>query len=369
MRYRHVCIESFAYRLPPHVVTSEEIEDRLRPLYERLRLPAGRLELMTGIRERRFFDPGTRPGQISALTATDAVERSGIDRRYFGALVHGSVSRDQLEPATANAVHHAAGLPADCLVCDVSNACLGLLNGMLIVADMIELGRIRAGVVVGTETGRDLVEHTIESLLADPNVTRNDVKGEFASLTIGSGSVAIVLCDRKLSRTGNRLLGGACGSATEHHGLCAGGNSGGTAVPVAEAASFRATAGSGGHDNRPRMQTDSEALLHAGIDLAAATWENARTSLGWSNADVDKVATHQVGRAHRKLLLDRLELDPAKDFPTVEFFGNTGAVALPTAAALSIERGHVRPGDKLALLGIGSGLNCLMLGVEWNATP
>jgi 3-oxoacyl-[acyl-carrier-protein] synthase-3 len=351
MRYRHVCIEALAYRLPPHVVTSEEIEERLRPLYERLRLPAGRLELMTGIRERRFFDPGTRPGEISAQTATEAVERSGIDRRHFGAIIHGSVSRDQLEPATANAVHHAAGLPADCLVFDVSNACLGLLNGMLIVADLIELGRIRAGVVVGTETGRDLVEHTIESLLNDPDTTRNDVKGEFASLTIGSGSAAIVLCDRRLSRTGNRFLGGAFASATEHHGLCAGGESQATAA-----------------GDRPRMQTDSEALLHAGIDLAVVTWEHARASLGWSNDDVDKVATHQVGRAHRKLLLERLELDPPKDFPTVEFLGNTGAVALPTAAALAIERGHVQPGDRLALLGIGSGLNCLMLGVEWNAT-
>jgi acyl-CoA:acyl-CoA alkyltransferase len=369
MRYRHVCIEALAYHLPPHVVTSDEIEERLKPLYERLKLPAGRLELMTGIRERRFFDPGTRPGQVSAQTATEAVERSGIDRRYFGALVHGSVSRDQLEPATANGVHHAAGLPGDALVLDVSNACLGLLNGMLIVADLIELGRIRAGVVVGAETGRDLVEHTIESLLNDPHVTRNDVKTEFASLTIGSGSAAIVLCDRRLSRTGNRLLGGAFGSATAHHGLCAGGESSATAAPVAEAASFRSAAGSGGCDERPRMKTDSEALLHAGIDLAAVTWEKTRTSLNWSNGDVDKIATHQVGRAHRKLLLERLELDPAKDFPTVEFLGNTGAVALPTAAALAIERGHVQSGDKLALLGIGSGLNCLMLGVEWNAMP
>ena len=349
MRYRHVCIEAIVSRLPPCVVTSEELEDRLAPVYERLRLPAGRLELMTGIRERRFFEPGTRPGTVSACTANDAIERSGIDRRYLTALIHGSVCRDQLEPATANVVHHACDLPADAFVLDVSNACLGLLNGILIVADLIELGRIRAGVVVGTETGRDLVEQTIESL-SGPGVTRNDVKSEFASLTIGSGSAAIVLCDDKLSRTGNRLLGAAFGSATMHHGLCAGGESG---------------AASSVQGDRPRMQTDSEALLHAGIDLAAATWEQFRRTLGWSSQDVDKVFTHQVGRAHRKLLLDRLGLDVDKDFPTVEFLGNTGAVALPMAVALGIERGHVQPGDRIAFLGIGSGLNCLMLGCEW----
>ena len=107
-----------------------------------------------------------------------------------------------MEPATASRVHYETSLPGRALVLDVSNACLGILNGVMILANMIELGQVRAGVVVGTETGRDLVEGTIDSLLNNPDVTRKDVKLAFASLTIGSGSAAIVLCDRKLSRTG-----------------------------------------------------------------------------------------------------------------------------------------------------------------------
>ena len=178
---------------------------------------------ITGIRERRFFDHGTRPGAISVATAADAIEASSIDRRYFGAVVHGSVCRDQMEPATAAGVHDGIGLPPSAMILDVSNACLGLLNGLLIVGNMIELGQIRAGVVVGTETGRDLVDGTIDTLLHSPDATRNDVKLAFASLTIGSGSAAFVLCDRKLSRKGTRLLGGMHRSDTESHRLCAGG--------------------------------------------------------------------------------------------------------------------------------------------------
>lgn len=66
MRYEHVCVEAVCCTLPPHIVTSDEIEAQLAPVYDRLGLPAGRLELMTGIQERRFFDPGTLPGTISA---------------------------------------------------------------------------------------------------------------------------------------------------------------------------------------------------------------------------------------------------------------------------------------------------------------
>ena len=69
MRFQHVCVEALCYRLPDEVVTSADIESRLAGIYQRLDLPAGRLELMTGIRERRFFPPGTLPGEISALTA------------------------------------------------------------------------------------------------------------------------------------------------------------------------------------------------------------------------------------------------------------------------------------------------------------
>lgn len=348
MRYHHVCVEAVCHTLPPDVVTSDAIEEQLAPVYDRLHLPAGRLEMMTGIRERRFFPLGSLPGPISAKTAKQAIQQSGIPVSEFGAVIHGSVCRDQLEPATANGVHYHLGIDNSAVVLDVSNACLGLLNGMLMVADLIEMGRIRAGIVVGTEIGRDLVEGTIDTLLDDDSITRQQIKLEFASLTIGSGSAAIVLCDRSLSKTGHRLLGGAISTDTKGHELCAGG-----------------VAAEKHGDHRPRMQTDSEALLHAGVRLAKNNWQRTKQALGWHNDDVDKVFTHQVGKAHRKLLLDELDLEPQLDFPTVEFLGNTGAVALPTAFSLGVEESHLKAGDKVALLGIGSGLNSVMLGLEW----
>jgi 3-oxoacyl-[acyl-carrier-protein] synthase-3 len=352
MRYQHVCLETFAYTLPDEIVTSDEIEERLRPVYERLRLPAGRLELMTGIRERRFFPRGTRPGEISAVTARKAIEASGLPVESFGALIHGSVCRDQLEPATASGVHQAVGLPGWCFSLDISNACLGLLNGVVMLANMIELGQIRAGVVVGTEDGRGLVEGTIDTLLNSDGVTRQTIKGEFASLTIGSASAAIVVCDAKLSRTGNRLLGAGSLTDSSHHGLCAGG---------VKSADFG--------DDRPRMQTDSESLLHAGIGLATRTWDETRRVLGWRNSTVNKAFTHQVGKAHRKLMYESLGLNAAIDFPTVEFLGNTGAAALPVTTAIGLERGHVQSGDNVAMLGIGSGLNSVMMGWHCETPP
>ena len=348
MRFENVCLESIGYVLPKEIVTSEQVEQQLASVYERLGLPEGRLELMTGIRERRFFPPRSQPGPISAVAARMAIEASGLPVDKLGALLHGSVCRDQMEPATANLVHYRAGLPNTALVLDLSNACLGLLNGAVMLAQMIELGQIQAGVIVGAEIGRPLVEGTIDSLIRDETLTRKSIKPAFASLTIGSASAAFVLCHKDLSQKGTRLLGGEWMCDTEAHLLCAGG------VESEEHG-----------DSRPRMETDSEALLHAGIKLAKATWERTKKTLEWTDQDVDRAFTHQVGKAHRNLLMEGLGLSTDCDFPIYDRFGNTGSAALPLSMALGAEQGFVQPDSRTALLGIGSGLNSLMLGLDW----
>jgi 3-oxoacyl-[acyl-carrier-protein] synthase-3 len=37
----------------------------------------------------------------------------------------------------------------------------------------------------------------------------------------------------------------------------------------------------------------------------------------------------------------------------------------PISVAIGIEQGHLNGGDRATMLGIGSGLSCIMLGLEW----
>jgi 3-oxoacyl-[acyl-carrier-protein] synthase-3 len=344
MRYENVRLAACTHVLPERVVTSVELEDRLAPVYGRFGLHTGRLELMTGIRERRFFEPGTRPSTVAAAAGARALELSGVERARLGLLVHASVCRDFLEPATASVVHHTLELPATCGAFDLSNACLGVASGMTVVAGAIERGEIEAGLVVAGEDGRPLVEATIASLLQRDKLTKAELKLAFASLTIGSGAAAVLLAHETLAPGAPALVGAVTRAATEHHELCAGDHD----------------AEHGG----PLMQTDSEALLQAGNTLAERTWADFRAELGWTGADVDRVVTHQVGVAHRRLLTETLQIDPAIDYPTVEHLGNIGSVSLPLCLSMARGEGFIGPGQRVAMLGIGSGLQCLMLGLE-----
>ncbi|MBX3749133.1 MAG: 3-oxoacyl-ACP synthase III [Opitutaceae bacterium] len=344
MKFAHTCIESLAVALPDEVLTSVEIETRLRPLYERLRLPEGRLELMTGIRERRVWPIGTRPSDASAAAGKAVLAKSGLRPEQVELFIHSAVSRDMLEPATASFAHRKIGLPPTTQIFDVSNACLGFLNSLTIAAGMIESGQIRCALVVAGENGRPLVDQTLKTLLDQP-LDRNGIKPYFANLTIGSGAVGAVVCRRDLVKGhAHRLLGGVARSATVHSELCQGDTHGTESLA---------------------MQTDSEALLVAGLALAQDTWREFGALTGWNAANVDRFICHQVGSTHRRKLYEALGLDLAKDFSTFETLGNTGSVALPATLAKAIEAGAVKPGTRVGLLGIGSGLNCLMLALEW----
>lgn len=344
MRFHRVRIASFAYTLPDEVVPTSALEARLAPLYERLRLPEGRLEQMTGIRERRFWPAGTPLAPISAESGKKALQQADVAPQDVGVLVHGSVCRDYLEPATACRVHHELGLPAACSIYDVSNACLGILNGMVQVAALIELGHVRAGLVVGTENGCELVENTIRLLNTSTDLTRKTIKSSIASLTIGSASVAVLLCDEDLCRGragAGSLIGAAMRAETSHHALC---QSDGL---------------------QTIMQTDSERLMQMGVQTGARTFIEFLHEVDWQADQIDRTFCHQVGVAHRKLLFETLGLDPRIDYATLEWLGNTGAAALPVTMAMGMEQGLVQAGDRVAMLGIGSGINCLILGAQW----
>jgi 3-oxoacyl-[acyl-carrier-protein] synthase-3 len=362
MQFENVSVESIGFSLPSEIVTSSDIESSLSKVYERLSLPPGRLEWMSGVGQRRLWPVGFRVSDASVRSGDAAIEAAGIAREKIGVLIHASVCRDYLEPATASRVHHLLGLSESCIVYDVSNACLGLLNGMIQIATAIEAGIIEAGLVVGTESSRNLLEATIKMLSTRDDITRQTIKPSFASLTIGSGSCGVLLTHRNISRHDNRLHTAVAQANTSYHDLCH---------------SDEDQAGSG---MTPLMETDSEQLLVAGIATGKAAFERFCQVIADEREGVhrncvegvgkiERTICHQVGSAHRKLMLQTLGLSQENDYATYPWLGNTGSVALPLTLAMASKTSFIQSGQETALLGIGSGINSLMMGVKVNHLP
>ncbi len=241
------------------------------------------------------------------------------------------------------------GISETAHIYDISNACLGVLNGILDVARRIELGEIRAGLVVSAESAREINDLTIERMLHAGDMSTFITC--LATLTGGSGAVAVLLTDGSFG--GNerpRLVGAGLCNAPEHHELCRWG----TYATTPQTQGFVQT-----------MDTDSVAVLKHGVELGRRTWQQFLKNTGWQPQQVDRVICHQVGSAHQQTILEELAIDLDKDFVTYPFLGNIGTVSLPLTAAIAWERGELQKSDRVAFLGIGSGLNCMMLGWQW----
>ena len=347
MKFNKVFIEALEYELAPVVVSSSDLEARLEPLYRELRIAPGQLQALTGIRERRWWEPGYPLSHGAIMAARKALLNSGIAASEIGALLYTGVCREQFEPATACRVADGLGVSGDVAIFDLSNACLGVLNGMLDVANRIELGQIRAGLVVSCESAREINEVMITKMLEERNMQH--FANSLATLTGGSGAVAVLLTDGSFGKTNlHRLLGGTTKAEPRHHNLCLWGVG---------------PDGKGGYQQS--MATDGVNVMNHGVELGKRTWKSFLPNVGWTAAMIDRVICHQVGSAHQSMILKTLGIPAEKDFTTYEFLGNMGTVSLPLTAVLAVERDVLLAGDKVAFLGIGSGLNCMMLGIEW----
>ncbi len=346
MQFTRTYIESIGYDLAPHTVTSVELEERIASVLERLRIPRGQLEALTGIRERRWWSPGQSMHEPAARAGRRALQEAGIAPNALGMLIYAGVCRDNLEPATACAVADALDVPSDCRVFDISNACLGVMNGIVQVATAIELGHVRAGLVVSCESARQIVDLMIDRLLHEPSMER--FKTTLATLTGGSGAIGVLVVDESLSTRGHRLLGGVLRNSVRHHRLCRWGPDSG--VPT----------------SGPQiMETHAIGVLEHGVELGIETWNAFRPAVEWPADAPDKVICHQVGSANRDAILRAIQIPVERDFSTYPYLGNIGTVSLPISAAIAEQRGFLQQGDRVGMLGIGSGLNCIMLGVEW----
>jgi 3-oxoacyl-[acyl-carrier-protein] synthase III len=392
MNYSRVYLESIGYELAPVVVSTAELESRLAPARHALGISPGQLELLTGISERRWWEPDYPLSAGASAAAHKALAASDLTPDDIDVLIYAGVCRENYEPATACAVANNLGLNPDASIFDLSNACLGVLNGVVEVANKIELGQARAGLVVSAESAREINENVIERL--NHTKSKDLFRESVATLTGGSGAVAVLVVGEEFTRTRRRkLVGGVTKNAPQYHNLCRWGlqslrdTAVGTAAKVLGAGAG-ALVGKGidkgldiglnatalvqkgidvglRHVKIPFMETHAGEVLKYGVELGHRTWNAFLSKFGWAADYLDKVICHQVGAGHRDAVLKALGIGPHKDFNTFEFLGNIGTVSLPITAAIAEEREFLQPGDRVGWLGIGSGLNCLMLGIEW----
>lgn len=333
-RFDNVSLLSVASTLPSRVTTSDDIERRLASALGRLKLPGGLLQRVAGVLERRNWAPDESSDDATVSAGRRALAEVGVSPAEVGLLINTSVTRKHLEPSVAVRLHHGLGLPSSAVNFDVANACLGFVSGMSLAANMIESGQIRYALVVNGEDADEIQINTIRRLLRT-DVGRDGFMSEFASLTLGSGAAAALLGRTDENPGAHRIVGGVTRAATQFHELCVGSVDG--------------------------MFTDAKALLKGGLDLVVSAWKEAGTEWNWSS--MDRYITHQVSSVHTNAIVKAAKLDRDKVPVTFPKYGNVGPASIPIT--LVEEQATLSKGDRVLLMGVGSGLNTAMMELAW----
>jgi 3-oxoacyl-[acyl-carrier-protein] synthase-3 len=334
--YRHsnTAVLSVCAVEAPVVMPSSAFDARLSETYARTGMQAGMLEKLAGVQERRWWPSDISFTDAAAMAGAKALAEAGIDPSQIGVMINTSVTRAHLEPSSAVAVHHQLGLGTHCLNFDLANACLGFVNGMQLAGTLIDSGQADYALLVDAEGIDGLQEVTLQRLAAE-DTTAEDVKANFATLTLGCGSAAMVLGRADRHPEGHRVVGGVSRAGTEHHELCIG--------------------------DLSNMRTDSRRLFEAGIALALETYREAQSEFDWSG--IDWFVAHQTSLAHIQAVATGLGADVSRFPVTLPRFGNMGPAAVPFTLASHVD--HLQPGDRVLLLGIGSGLNTSFAEITW----
>ena len=349
-RFNHVVIESYATNIPSVSLSSSEIEDRLAPLYERLKIPFGTLERLSGIGARYIWDKEVLPSQPATVAAKRALEQSGLPIDSIGAVFNCSVTRDYFEPATATIIHGNLGLKETSFALDITNACIGFSNGILFLSNLIESGVIKAGIVVSAENISFIINSTINHILGNTEISRENLLKLLPVFTLGCGSAAYVLCHESIAKKGHKILAATSYTASEHNELCSGNGD-----------YFAAQ----GLSVTPIMYTESAKLIASAAKLGSRVWREASEHFGWTRDDVDHIVCHQVGKQVNEAFYGELGLDISKEFTIYREHGNLVSAALPTTLAKAVDAKNYKTGDKVLLLGYGSGLNAIFTAVQW----
>lgn len=332
--FENLCVVGLARVDAPVVMSSAEVEARLQESMQRAGWPKGLIYQLTGIRARRLWSRDQAPSDAATLAGRKVLDEAGISSEEIGLLISTSVSKDFVEPSVASLVHRNLGMGAGTLNFDVGNACLGFLNGIQIAGDMIERGHLKLAMVVAGESSREVLEATM-ARFNEPGYSPLKMRKELATLTLGSGAAAMIL-GRADEFEGPRITGCVTRAATDQNHLCRG----------------QAT----------WMQTDAANLLIKGVELGQTTFGAARKFLGWSSSNIDAVAAHQVSAVHIARISEALGVERERFVNIYEEYGNVGPVSIPIALDLLKESGAAVPsGRRVAMMGIGSGLNCSMM--------
>lgn len=318
-----VSITGIGKCVPEKVVTNDDLSHLVETSDEWI-------SKRTGIRSRHVaVEESATELAISAVK--DALEMSGEKPEDVGVIVACTITGDELTPSLAGRIQKAFGIPA-CAAMDVSAGCTGFVYALVTAASLMDTLGKDVAIVVASEIMTKYCDWTDRA----------------TCVLFGDGAGAVVLKRSEIPHLLHPIL-----DATPD-----------TDDVIVVKKEARSTPFSG------EVESPRESIQMKGADVftyAVAVMENSLNQLMERCADkpVNKIVPHQANEKIIDFVVRSMKLPRENFFVNIANYANTSSASIPIALCDAMESGWLNAGDRVAIVGFGSGLTSGGAVIDW----
>ncbi len=327
-RYAHVT--GWGMYVPEHVMTNDDIAAIVDTSDEWI-------VSRTGIRERRIAAKDESTSTLATRAAFRALDKTDLHPHDIDLIIVASATPDHLFPATACLVQDQLGA-INAGAFDLSAACSGFIFGVNMAAQGIRAGAYDNALVIGSETLSQFIDW--------------DDRG--TCILFGDGAGAFVL---QASEQPGGILSGVMRSD----------GSGGNLLAIPAGGSRMPATLETVHKKMHLIQMNGREVFRFATKVMADATREVASKAGLAVEDLDLIVPHQANRRIIEAAARGLSLPVEQFMINLDRYGNTSSASIPIAVAEAIDRGRVKPGDNLVLVGFGAGLTWGAIALQWVA--
>ncbi len=318
-----VSITGIGKCVPEKVVTNDDLAQLVETSDEWI-------SKRTGIRARHVAVTETAV-DLAVHAASDALTMSGESPADVGVIVACTITAEELTPSLAGRVQRALNIPV-CAAMDVSAGCTGFVYALVTAASLMDTLNKDVAIVVASEVMTKYCDWTDRS----------------TCVLFGDGAGAVVLRRSEVAHLLHPIL-----SATPDHD---------DVIVVKKEA--RSTPFTG------EVESKRESIHMKGTDVftyAVGVLENTLNELSarCGEKPIDKIVPHQANEKIIDFVIRTMKFGREQFFVNIANYANTSSASIPIALCDAMESGWLQAGDRVAIVGFGSGLTSGGAVIDW----
>ncbi|OFZ10618.1 MAG: 3-oxoacyl-ACP synthase [Bdellovibrionales bacterium RBG_16_40_8] len=317
-------IVSTGMYVPPKVVTNFDLEKMMDTSDDWIKQ-------RSGIKERRWVEPGETTLSMAAKASLQALERANLKPDDIDMIIFGCLVSDYIFPGTGCLLQKELGFTRTIPALDIRNQCSGFVYSISLADALIKSGQYKRILIVGSE---------VHSTSLDKTTRGRDVSVLFGD---GAGAMIVESCDNSQSKIIDSELHSE-GQYAES-----------LAILKPSPNDFpRLKADSGpGAEIYPYM--DGKLVFKNAVIRMTEVMKNILNRNSLTTKDVDFVIAHQANMRINQMVLNQLEMPFEKTHHTLDRYGNTTMATIPITFDEAVLLGKIKRGDLVVFVAFGAG--------------